>query len=427
LAALKYIKKTPRAEARERRSKMANGQGQRQGGRGGKQQQPPKPIVISIQAELPRKEGDRWKVLTTATVNQGERALGGQNVQFYMAGMPQGAESPTDENGRVPYDFDLSLAPAGAKTVTLEAQLVGQRARGRTIVTLPEEKKRKGPFELIVDPAWVGNSVSHLARVVNEERDGIAGARLVFVKNGSHQVEPADEFGEKIFTTELQPDQETEITICVAGHGDTSYDERFRGEKEETIKGKKISRVTHIFLLTVWILAGFLLLNAIYQGGGEPRGVTALKEIAKPGPESEIVKFYSSSVQYFTTGSEKPLTPQPEKQTETWFWLKLWFGVQALAIALIPLFCWDDMIAAKRHAERRKKSRRVVIPLTRPETPAPIEPTTQPLPTPGPQPQRQKGGFWERTKERFIAAFSADVAWEFIEGLFRRLILRRLQ
>lgn len=172
-------------------------------------------------------------------------------------------------------------------------------------------------------------------------------------------------------------------------------------------------------LAGLWALTAILFVIAISQGGGEPLGLQALREIGRPGPESPIVKYYSESAKYFTTGSEKPLASAPLAPAPTWFWWKLWLFSFLVAIVYIPLAFWDEIVAAWHRAREIVEQRRERINL---------RPEPQPAPPQAPQPQPQPRAPRRRSRfmDRFLEYFSADMISEFIFEMFRRIIGERI-
>ncbi len=174
-----------------------------------------------------------------------------------------------------------------------------------------------------------------------------------------------------------------------------------------------------------WIFLGllamttFLFFNAIYQGGGEPMGLGALKEIGKPAEESPIVKYYSDSIKHFVG----PIDKEPGPNHLTWFWWKLFLGSLISTIIFIPLAFWDEVVAGINRGKEIAEQRRGIISLRPAPSPGQQQPQTETGQT---QPRQPHASFWTRFRERFLASASADMAIESIFAiggrLFRRLI-----
>lgn len=204
--------------------------GNKQQGQGGQQQQSqPKPIKIVVETEAPQKVGGAYQIFCTAIVSQGDKALGGRDIQFFLNGVDFGAPAQTDDdNGRVPILFQG--IPLDAKVVTVEAQVVGTAHRYRKVVSLPEEPKKSVgvPAELVVDPTRIGNKITIFARVVDEEGRGVPRTKITVVDGVNVGTVPTDEDGEYILSFELQPHEEREIAIYVAGYGDEGHRQTFK-------------------------------------------------------------------------------------------------------------------------------------------------------------------------------------------------------
>jgi hypothetical protein len=176
-------------------------------------------------------------------------------------------------------------------------------------------------------------------------------------------------------------------------------------------------------LLALWILTIILLINAILQGGGEPLGLKALREIDnEPIQISETAKFYYSSAQNFAPNAMKPSSPL-SNTAGTWFWWKLWLLSFILAIVFIPVAFQDEVISAwhwaqEKHEQRRFKTSRIK---EEPQTKENGEKTTR-----SPKFDPRMATPWGRFKERVAAVISADVIVEFAGNLVKRVIGERI-
>lgn len=122
-------------------------------------------------------------------------------------------------------------------------------------------------------------------------------------------------------------------------------------------------RINNWLMFGVWILTFGLLINAIYQGGGEPLGLTALKEIARPEESDPIMKYY--------LGEHYLGLPPTEKPNGTWIWWQLWAVWQGASLVL-PLCAFWDEIAAERNERRMRRQRVINLRPPEPTPPAPI-------------------------------------------------------
>ncbi|MFH1968547.1 MAG: hypothetical protein ABIJ84_04120 [bacterium] len=189
----------------------------------------PKPVLVTLEIEEPREENGDWKILAAAIVAQGYRTLQGKSVQFFLNSLPVGAESQTDQNGRVVIDISLS---ADIKTNAIEAQMVGRANRARKIVSLPQKKEDKKPVpaELIVDPTRIVNKINLFVRVVDEKYQGVPNSKITIVDGKNILTKNTDKDGEYMHPVKLtKKGKEREIAIYVAGYGDRGYRQTFRG------------------------------------------------------------------------------------------------------------------------------------------------------------------------------------------------------
>jgi len=175
--------------------------------------------------------------------------------------------------------------------------------------------------------------------------------------------------------------------------------------------------------LALCAISTILFFNAIYQGGGEPLGLRALRQVANEAAEqTKINRYYGASTKYFVTGSEKTVTPPVKSKISqpTWFWWKLWFTSFLLAVGFIPLAFWDEVRDAWRQAKEATEQRRVVIDLRPPQSIEGGEHRGQGSPL------NEPINWWQRFRERVFAGASANALYEFIEGIARRILTERI-
>lgn len=200
-------------------------------GRGGGSPKPPQ-TKIELQHEPPIASGGTWGVMVTAIASQGNNVLAGQLVQFFQGPAPAGSACATDPNGRASYFFSgLTLdQPA----LTVEACLAGTPFRMRMIVPAPAKKEpeKQTPFDLLVDPARVGNRIAFMIRVVDENERNIPKSKITITDSDipDPQTFWTDEDGEYVHTIDLVPGKEREIRVYAAGFGE-GVSMTFRGRK----------------------------------------------------------------------------------------------------------------------------------------------------------------------------------------------------
>jgi len=197
-----------------------------------RQQQPrqPQPIKVAIETEEPVKIGDSWSVLVTAIVSQGNRTLDGREMQFFANGIAYNQPIQTDDNGRAQIDIVGISVSATARSFSVGAQIVGQPSMARKIIPLPEIKtKSQAPAELSVDPRRIGNEINLFVLVTDEERHGVKNARLTIIDGHTVAHPSTNEHGEYLCPVTLQPGEEREIEIYVAGFGDNGFRRTFKG------------------------------------------------------------------------------------------------------------------------------------------------------------------------------------------------------
>ncbi len=176
-------------------------------------------------SEADKINGGTWNVTATISVYSGDKEpLGDIEVVFYHN--DESLVDTTDEEGRISIDFK-NLTKG---THVFEARIKGTMIRDKKTITLTEKKKT--PAELVVSPTRVKNHIHFFVSVLDEEKKGIS-AKVVISDSGKSEVakNPTDDDGDLEFSFELQPGEEREIQIKVAGRGDKYYRHTFYGRK----------------------------------------------------------------------------------------------------------------------------------------------------------------------------------------------------
>jgi len=187
-------------------------------------------------------------------------------------------------------------------------------------------------------------------------------------------------------------------------------------------------------LAILWIASLLLFINAIYQGGGEPLGLQALKKVGvrQSVRETATQKHYRELGKGLLNYPASVVAPADTIQPQdTWFWWQLWFVVQCLVVCFFPIAIWDEVTDGYYKALERFEQRRVRINLRPPkpkedktQTP-PSPPGPTPAPTPEPVKRSRMQEFWSKVK----AGFVGDMAWSMVEHtgpkIIEKFFLRR--
>ena len=204
---------------------MAKGRGK------GGSYRPPDPR-IELQHEPPRLSGGTWGVTVTAVASQGNRVLAGQPVQFFQGSNLAGHACLTDGNGRVSYDF--AGLPLAIDQIAVEAQLGGTPFRARIIIPALKKKEleKQVPYELLAKPTRVGNRITFMIRVVDQNECNIPKSKITIIDSDipNPQTFWTDEDGEYLHTVDLVPEKEKEISVYAAGFGE-GVSMTFRGRE----------------------------------------------------------------------------------------------------------------------------------------------------------------------------------------------------
>lgn len=112
--------------------------------RQGKKQQDRKSRKLFLAASIPKKTGDVWQVVVTATLKAGQNCHRGISVHFALGAKPSGHAVPTDESGNAKKAFIL---PSGEYTVFAEVEHGGPSS---SINLTLKEAEKKPPAKLIV-------------------------------------------------------------------------------------------------------------------------------------------------------------------------------------------------------------------------------------------------------------------------------------
>lgn len=142
-------------------------------------QKNPQLKVILILGEVV-KTAAGFKIPVSALVTKGEKAIKGLMVQFYLGVQQSGAAVRTDDNGRVPYEFEgISL---NAKEVMLQVQVEGTSTWDRKVVNLPSEPKAPSKALTCSEPEVFGDNGIYTiqVRVADEKHQGVQGIKFVF-------------------------------------------------------------------------------------------------------------------------------------------------------------------------------------------------------------------------------------------------------
>lgn len=179
-------------------------------------------------------------------------------------------------------------------------------------------------------------------------------------------------------------------------------------------------------LLALWVTTVVLFLLAVFMGGGEPFGLSLLREAAttrQPNPQADFYNPPQSRALY-SPGYQAPRLPV---QQGSWVWWYLFLGCLALAIIFIPIAFHDEIGNAWDRAwervEQRRRRARLQRPLvqSRPEQPATPAATTTRAAT-------ARVTFWNQLSRRLHEHLPADIVAEFINdfiGGAARTIFRR--
>lgn len=179
-------------------------------------------------------------------------------------------------------------------------------------------------------------------------------------------------------------------------------------------------------LLGLWIGVVVLFFLAVFMGGGEPFGLSLLREAAITHHSNPQTDFYNppQSRALYSHGYQAPRLPD---QQSSWVWWYLFLGCLALAIIFIPIAFHDEVGNAWNRAWERigQRQRR-----TRLHRPAPV---SHPLHAPPPTAATAgaattQATFWNQLRRRLSEHLPADIVAEFINdfiGGAARAIFRR--
>lgn len=181
-------------------------------------------------------------------------------------------------------------------------------------------------------------------------------------------------------------------------------------------------------LLILWTATVMLFVIAIWQGGGEPIGLKALRQ-ASEKPRDPVVEFYNQS-RAINKPPQVYLAVSASPDHGTWAWWEIALGSLALSIIFIPIAMHDEVGIAWERAWERWEQRPARIQLQ------PHHGSTPPTTTGQPQTPRSTttvtqtigGTFWSRMRRRFSEQLPSELAGEFlyetaeriIRGIFRR-------
>ena len=127
--------------------------------------------------------GDDFSMKGSCFLTLGSRPLSGEEIQFYLNGLPFSAPFTTDDSGRV-IGVDLVLSTKSAST-SVETQLVGTALSARTTVALPRPKKEKKIAEALDVQITEGGVYFfvHLT-ALDDKHSGIPKAKINIFRQG---------------------------------------------------------------------------------------------------------------------------------------------------------------------------------------------------------------------------------------------------
>ena len=176
-------------------------------------------------------------------------------------------------------------------------------------------------------------------------------------------------------------------------------------------------------LLGLWIGVVILFCLAVFIGGGEPFGLSLLREATNAHRPSTQADFYNplSSRELFSRGYQTPVVTGPQGTWVVWY---LFFAWLFIATVFIPIAFHDEIGNAWHRAwdriEQRERRARLQRPVSVTTPPRLVTATTAGTTVPT--------TFWNRLNQRLAEHLPADVIGEFINdfiGAAFRAIFRR--
>lgn len=193
-----------------------------------KQTKGSRPIRMTLETEAPLKVGQEFHILATAIATRGNQTLEGKVVQFFLNGTEIDNPAQTDQNGRAQYN--VIGIPLDAKSITIEAQLIGQAARARKVVLLPaKEPKKKQPYDLEIITRGKDGKYFINITIVGEDGSGVKGIVRMITDEETRDF-PTDEQGVTSLTLEVT-ERQKELEFIVLGSS--------RGNKKLRLSGKE--------------------------------------------------------------------------------------------------------------------------------------------------------------------------------------------
>ncbi len=178
-------------------------------------------------------------------------------------------------------------------------------------------------------------------------------------------------------------------------------------------------------LLGLWVGVVVLLLLAVFMGGGEPFGLSLLREAAINHHSNPQADFYNppQSRALYSSGYQTPQLPNPQG---TWVWWYLFFGCLGLAVIFIPIAFHDEIGNAWNMAweriEQRERRARLYRPASAPH-PLHTPPTAATIGAATP-----RATFLNQLRRRLSEHLPADIVAEFVNDFISgaaRAIFRR--
>ncbi len=160
---------------------------------------------IKLETEAPEKTDQGFQVLVTATLTRGDQALEEEMVQFFLNSVEIGQPGQTDQNGRAQYN--ITGVSLDTKSISVEAQLVGQTAQARkTVLLLSGKKPREKPYDLEIKTETKEGKYFLNATIVDADGIGVKGTVRMLSDEGKQDF-PTKDDGVVFFELEIDERQ----------------------------------------------------------------------------------------------------------------------------------------------------------------------------------------------------------------------------
>ncbi|MBI4120411.1 MAG: hypothetical protein HY454_03000 [Parcubacteria group bacterium] len=365
----------------------------------GRGQQPRSSIELRHQPA--KAAGGEFSIEVEAIVTEGQRALQGRDLQFFVGSAAFSTPERTDDNGRCKKTITGPVPPS--KEVRIEVQVIGQATRREVTIKIPADPKAPGRTDKLSVRYTLRDDGNYLVAILVADEKGKekSGVPVTFVADGEVETIPTNNHG--IASRKCLPGK---AKILVPGFKAEDLDlekpSRSWNQPEPRTFGERFRANNNFQLMIFWAIVGaHLLLNLVFLGLGP--------EI-DPGVSEVQQKYYNL---YFHNqyATDNQIHWAQNAWTgiidflRSWSW-KLWWAELVFSLIYTPVAFWDEVKAGAKAGWRKIQEGRLEQDLPDSVQPTPAATPSISAATRG---EGRRSEVWIFVRE-FFSALVAEIA-----------------